>query len=83
MTSRDFCMRLRGWLEIADDGINKPQAVEKKQLDCIRKHLDLVFAHEIDPSFPEDQQDLLNSIHEGSGGPNQPPKPPEEPVLRC
>lgn len=59
MTSRDFCYWLQGFLEIADptDGISEGQT------EIVKRHLSMVFAHEIDPSFPAHQQDHLNQIH--------------------
>jgi hypothetical protein len=59
MTSRDFCYWLQGFLEIS-----KPESLTKEQLHVIHKHLSLVFVHEIDPSFGDEQkQSLLNKIH--------------------
>ena len=61
MTSRDFCYWLQGYFEIANinsDGI----PIDKVEL--IKKHLNLVFKHEIDPSFgDEKKQQELNQIH--------------------
>lgn len=65
MTSRDFCYWLQGFFEI-----NEPTEVTPKQTEQIKKHLNLVFKHEIDPSMggPEHQAEL-NEIH------NAKPKP--------
>jgi len=61
MTSRDFCYWLQGYLEIS--GINaNAGGLKPDQLVCIQKHLNLVFKHEIDPSFGDDQEEL-NKIH--------------------
>lgn len=63
MTSRDFCYWLQGYFEIAVPPIGE---LDKNQIECIRKHLALVFKHEIDPSAGSSQhQDILNEIHEG------------------
>lgn len=63
MTSRDFCYWLQGYFEIAKIG-DEPLALTAAQYDCIQKHLNLVFHHEIDPSFgPIKQQADLNKIH--------------------
>ena len=49
MTSRDFCYWLQGYFELrASDGVDVEPTPE--MLEMIRKHLALVFAHEIDPS---------------------------------
>lgn len=63
MTSRDFCYWLQGCLEIAG-----PATLNTEQIALVQKHLNLVFKHEIDPSFGDQKkQDALNEIH-GSGG---------------
>lgn len=61
MKSRDFCFWLQGFFEIG-----KPtERLTKEQLELIRKHLYLVFEHEIDPSMgDEEHQEKLNNIHE-------------------
>lgn len=57
MTSRDFCYWLQGYFELTDDvgSISANRAV------VIKKHLALVFKHEIDPSFAD--IDELKQIH--------------------
>jgi len=60
MTSRDFCYWLQGFLELraeTDAPITAPQA------SAIKRHLDMVFAHEIDPSFGRAEQAKLSEIH--------------------
>lgn len=59
MTSRDFCYWLQGYFEI-----QSPKAIEEKELAMIKRHLNMVFAHEIDPSF--DNVEVLRKIHGGS-----------------
>jgi hypothetical protein len=67
MTSRDFCYWLQGFFEIHKAG--KPTAYKMKHLDedqieCIEKHLSMVFVHEIDPSYGDkEHQGKLNAIH--------------------
>lgn len=59
MTSRDFCFWLQGFFEIT--GADK---IEAPQAKSIKKHLALVFKHEIDPSMgDEEHQTALNDIH--------------------
>lgn len=61
MTSRDFVYWLQGVFELAD-----PKTLNEKQTDLIRRHLNLVFYHEIDPSMGDkEHQGKLNSIHNG------------------
>lgn len=59
MTSRDFCYWLQGFFELNPE----MKGVTVDQLECIKKHLSLVFIHEIDPSFPSQQQSKLNEVH--------------------
>lgn len=63
MTSRDFCYWLQGYFEIA--GTAK---LSDYQADQIRKHLAMVFVHEIDPSMGDEKhQQTLNDLHHGGG----------------
>lgn len=76
MTSRDFCYWLQGFFEIgrAHEPGNRAPALTERQTEMIRKHLALVFKHEIDPSMgPPEHQAALNEVH------NQPPKPAPSP----
>lgn len=67
MTSRDFCYWLQGYFEIQDaakasaEGTICVGGLSNEQAHMIRKHLALVFKHEIDPSYPN--QPALNAIH--------------------
>lgn len=60
MTSRDFCFWLQGFFELG-----KPISLDAAQTDLVKRHLGLVFLHEIDPSAggPEVQA-KLNDAHE-------------------
>lgn len=70
MTSRDFCYWLQGYFELA--GTNNQLTPD--QIATINRHLKMVFVHEIDPSFPPEQQETLNQTH----------KPDDnQPVYRC
>lgn len=74
MTSRDFCYWLQGHFEIA-----KPELLDKKQTDMVKRHLALVFKHEIDPSYGGDAEEL-QAIHDGF----KPPKPSgDDAMIRC
>ena len=78
MKSRDFCFWLQGFFEISGSDELKLSQVEK-----IRKHLALVFKHEIDPSMGnEGHQADLNIIHgihnAGIPGGIKPPKPHDD-----
>lgn len=67
MTSRDFAFWLQGFFEVSN-----AETITKEQTDVIKKHLNLVFKHEIDPSMGDkEHQEKLNSIHSS------------DPVVRC
>lgn len=80
MTSRDFCYWLQGHFEIS-----KCKELDKPQTEMVKRHLALVFKHEIDPSIP-DPTGELQAIHDG-----KPAKPQTviehhhhgEPLIRC
>ena len=73
MTSVQFCYWLQGFFELSGD-----ERIEftASQVDLVKRHLSLVFVHDIDPAAggPETQA-VLNEIH------NPPrPKPPRPKV---
>lgn len=58
MTSRDFAYWLQGFFEVSN-----AETITKKQTTMIKKHLNLVFKHEIDSSMGDEKhQQELNSI---------------------
>lgn len=59
MTSRDFCYWLQGYFEIAGAG-----HFTIDQTVVVKRHLALVFKHEIDPSYGGDPVEL-QAIHDG------------------
>ena len=73
MTARDFCYWLQGVFELAG-----PTTLDAKQTDLVKRHLALVFQHDIDPSAggPE-QQAILQQIHDGLKANEDKPKPPQ------
>ena len=58
MKSRDFCYWLQGVFEVMN-----PVGLNPTQTALIKKHLDMVFIHEIDPSFPVSQKPFLDVSH--------------------
>lgn len=63
MTTVEFAYWLQGFFELANPG----GGLTDQQVQCIRRHLALVFKHEIDPSYgPPEKQAELNSIHNQS-----------------
>jgi hypothetical protein len=71
MKSRDFCYWLQGFFELAGSGtagngtpVEKDVLVSKGQIAVIKRHLNMVFKHEIDPDFgPVEHQEALSEIH--------------------
>ena len=83
MNSRDFCFWLQGYFEISLDTEPgaAPEGLTPEQVMCIRKHLNLVFKHEIDPSMgPPAHQAELNATHAGLPAHM---RPGADPTLRC
>jgi hypothetical protein len=71
MTSRDFCFWLQGFLELREDtpSVNTMQGLTGHQAEVVRKHLALVFKHEIDPAMGDKaKQAELSAIHQPGGG---------------
>ena len=59
MTSRDFAYWVQGFFEISEAKI-----LNEAQVEQVKKHLNLVFKHEIDPSMGgQEHQNELNLIH--------------------
>lgn len=74
MRSRDFCYWLQGLFELVN-----PETLTADQIQVIRNHLNMVFYHEIDPSFGgvEAQSDL-DDLHSG-----RTPQPRLSPRMKC
>ncbi len=71
MTSRDFCYWLQGFFEIS-----KCSQLDREQVDMVKKHLNMAFKHEIDPSYGDKpEQDVLNHLHNNTPGGG--------PLIRC
>jgi hypothetical protein len=66
MTPQEFCYWLQGFFENA-----KPTEINAEQTTTIMNHLNLVFAHSIDPQAggPAVQSHLTNIHNGGPGGP--------------
>lgn len=81
MTSRDFCFWLQGYFEIHANQPTQPERsrwnLNDSQIEMVRRHLALVFKHEIDPSMgAAAKQGVLNAIH-------NPPNNNGEILMRC
>lgn len=64
MKSRDFCYWLQGLFELG-----KPITLDQTQVELIKRHLALVFKHEIDEPDPTG---VLQQIHDGPSKPFNP-----------
>lgn len=65
MKSRDFAFWLQGYFEVSASNPGLTPA----QVEVIKRHLALVFIHEIDPSMGDAKaQDALNKIHKPGSG---------------
>lgn len=77
MKSVEFCYWLQGLFEVAE-----PETLNAKQTDLIKRHLNMVFVHEIDDTYPAEQQGALNDAHAGVA--TKPAEPaPSKPIMRC
>lgn len=54
----EFCYWLQGLFELSDE-----LSLSKRQADIIKTHLNMVFVHDIDPSYPKEQQNKLDYLH--------------------
>lgn len=66
MKATEFCYWLQGYFELMNEAHvgNRNNTLSPDQVASIQRHLALVFKHEIDPSYPEAQQQKLNEIHQ-------------------
>lgn len=62
MTSRDFVYWFQGFLEVSE-----AKEINENQVQVIKNHLNLVFKHDIDPSYTTDinKQKEYKKIHDG------------------
>lgn len=71
MKSQEFCYWLQGYFELIESELDKDERmpeISRNQVSCIQKHLALVFAHEIDPSYGDEAHQVkLNKIHKPGG----------------
>lgn len=58
MNSRDFAFWLQGFFELGT-----PDSLSSEQVACIKRHLAMVFIHEIDPSFGPEKKAELDAAH--------------------
>lgn len=83
MKSVEFCYWLQGLFELGN-----PTSLDAVQTDLVKRHLAMVFKHEIDPSYGKaDAQTALSAIH-NTGKQQHPPVAhdhvhPGDVLLRC
>lgn len=66
MNAREFCYWLQGFLELAEAKAGGVDEMNHAQVVAIKRHLSMVFAHDIDPKAGnESVQKKLNDIHGG------------------
>lgn len=63
MKAPEFCYWLQGMFELSGPTL---QELNAEQLNIIKQHLAMVFIHDIDPSYPKDQQAALDAAHSGN-----------------
>lgn len=56
MKATEFCYWLQGLFELQD-----PTDLNETQTAAIKRHLNMVFIHDIDPSYPE--KEALDKAH--------------------
>jgi hypothetical protein len=77
MKSESFVYWLQGFLELTKAGAadGAPIMLDAKQVECLEKHLAMVFIHDIDPSMgPPEHQVKLDEAHAGAK-PDKPLRP--------
>ena len=62
MTTRDFAYWLQGFFEVSNTA-----AMTEEQVKVVKNHLNLVFKHDIDPSFglTKEEEKIAQNIHDG------------------
>lgn len=59
MKAENFAYWLQGVFEVA-----KLKSLNEEQTECVKKHLALVFIHDIDPKAGDEKmQEALNAVH--------------------
>lgn len=58
MKAVEFCYWLQGLFEIGN-----PKDLNAEQTEIIKRHLNMVFYHEIDKLYPKEEQEILNELH--------------------
>ena len=75
MNSIDFCFWLQGHFELSD-----AKKLNEKQTEVIKKHLSLVFKHEIDPLRESETTASVEELNNAHSGPTL---SGNDPLYRC
>lgn len=81
MKAQEFCYWLQGHFELMDP--DQRVALSARQVDLIRRHLRMVFIHDIDLGYPAEQQQALSDAHAGIAHIVRPDDTPPGVVARC
>ena len=82
MKAAEFCYWFQGYMEIAGEQALE-QGLGKEQLDVVRRHLSLVFKHELDPTHGDAKhQAELQAMHDGFPFNGHRPDP-DGLIMRC
>lgn len=86
MTSRDFCYWLQGYFELNEE-LQDGRGMGAGQTEMVKRHLALVFKHEIDPSIDKGRPGLAQAMQAIHDGKLSPPKigghGPGDTLYRC
>lgn len=64
MTATEFAYWLQGFFELSAASIDGVVPLSAAQVDIVRRHLAMVFVHDIDPKAGDEKaQATLNAIH--------------------
>ncbi|MCA9136280.1 MAG: hypothetical protein KDB00_05965 [Planctomycetales bacterium] len=67
MKASEFCYWLQGHFELLEGDSTHPGTMTRKQCETIKRHLALVFKHELDATHGDAKhQDELDAIHNGT-----------------
>lgn len=79
MKAYEFCYWLQGYFELVGASSNRePESLTEGQIETIKNHLNMVFLHDIDKSYPQGTE--LNHLHQGKKVHGF---DPQNTVLRC
>lgn len=62
MKASEFCYWLQGYFELSEDQTPLCEGLNSNAVDTIKRHLSLVFVHDLDPSQVAEK---LQEIHDG------------------